>query len=133
MAEPKIEKKSDRADPTLAAVATKRTSKTWDTNGVTPPADIPAPDALTREATHSKPPNYLDDALKHAELPDPAPDPFAEIRGNSDEIHKKFQLPKGLPNLAEAASERTTVYQDVRYFAQNVLDEVSFYYGATTA
>jgi hypothetical protein len=65
-------------------------------------------------------------------VPDRVPDPFADIRGNSDKIHEIFELPKGLPSPAKAASERTTVYQDVRYFAQNILDEVSFYYGATT-
>ncbi len=315
MAEPEIEKRSDRV--IVAAVATKRTSQTSDTNGATPPADKPAPDALTKEATYSTPPDYLDDALKHAERllkyaaetgididpairnpilqagtassngwnegtaanllkaltdlaarvkpvtseslevskkdtnralwgyytaavllafvivpfsvatfvgsaissairtdiatgnelavklrvqlgpppavtqavasmtgassaptsspstpsPSGAPpgtdandvinelqqfastiraidararqlnwlvldlvlDPFANIRGKPAEIHKKFQLPEGLPNLAEAASERTAVYQDVRYFAQNILDEMSFYYGAITA
>jgi hypothetical protein len=65
MAEPEIEKRSDRV--IVAAVATKRTSQTSDTNGATPPADKPAPDALTKEATYSTPPDYLDDALKHAE------------------------------------------------------------------
>ena len=68
MAEPEIEKRSDRADPiTIAAVATKRTSQTSGTNGATSPAEKPAPDALTRDAADSKPPDYLDDALKHAE------------------------------------------------------------------
>jgi hypothetical protein len=66
-------------------------------------------------------------------VPVPVPDPFADMRGNPDKIHDQFQLPEGLPDLAKAASERTTVYQDVRYFAQNILDEVSFYYGAITA
>ena len=55
------------------------------------------------------------------------------MRGNPSKIHDQFQLPEGLPDLAKAASERTTVYQDLRYFAQNILDEVSFYYGAITA
>jgi hypothetical protein len=59
-------------------------------------------------------------------------DPNAEIRGNQGEIHKKFQLPEGLPDLPEAANGRINVYQDVRYFAQNLLDDVSFYYGAIT-
>jgi hypothetical protein len=286
---------------TIAAVATKGTSQTSDTNGATPQADKPAADALTKEATYSKPPDYLDDALKHAEQllkytaetgtgvdpairnsilqartassngwnegtaadlltaltdlaarvkpvtreslewckkdtnralwgiyaavvllafvivpfsvatfvasaissairtdiatcnelvlklrgqlgPPPtvtqagasmtgAPlginandvitelqqfaatiraidararhlnwlvldlvlDPFANIRGNPLEINKEFELPAGLLNPAEAAIERTRVYQDVRYFAQNILDEVAFYYGAITA
>lgn len=318
MAEPEIEKRSDRADPiTIAAVVTKRTSQTSDTNGATSPAEKPAPDALTREAAYSKPPDYLDDALKHAErllkyaaetgihigsairnsilqartassngwnertaanlltaLTDLAarvkpvsaetlavskkdtnrtlwgcytaagllalvivpfsvatfvgsaissairtdivtgnrltvdlrmqlgsppavvqagasmtgassaptsspstpsssalppginptdvinelqqfattiraidararqlnwlvlnlvPDPFADKRGNPDEINSKFELPAGLPNPAEAAIEQTSVYQKVRYFAQNIVDEVSVCYGAITA
>jgi hypothetical protein len=59
-------------------------------------------------------------------------DPYADIRGKPMEVHKKFQLPEGIPDLAQAANERTNVYQDVRYFAQNLLDDVSFYYGAIT-
>jgi len=66
-------------------------------------------------------------------VPPLIPDPFADMRGNPRKIHDQFQLPEGLPDLAKAASERTTVYQDLRYFAQNILDEVSFYYGAITA
>jgi hypothetical protein len=57
-------------------------------------------------------------------------DPFAAIRKNPAALHEKFQLPSGLENLALAANERTDVYQDVRYFAQNLLDDVSFFYGA---
>ncbi|WP_446742522.1 hypothetical protein [Silvibacterium acidisoli] len=57
-------------------------------------------------------------------------DPFAGIRKDQQKLHDTFQLPSGLPNLAIAANERTRVYQDVRYFAQNLLDDVSFFYGA---
>ena len=60
-------------------------------------------------------------------------DPFASIRKNPNAVHDKFQLPVGLPNYAVAASERTLVYQDVRYFAQSALDDVSFFYGAATS
>jgi hypothetical protein len=59
-------------------------------------------------------------------------DPNASVRGNPAAIHKKFELPEGLPDLAQAANDRINVYQDVRYFAQNLLDDVSFYYGAVT-
>jgi hypothetical protein len=59
-------------------------------------------------------------------------DPFAEIRKDPNKIHDKFELPAGLPDLARAAGERTTVYQDVRYFGQSLLDDVSFFYGAIT-
>jgi hypothetical protein len=60
-------------------------------------------------------------------------DPFGAYRNNPDAIHAKFQLPVGLPDLSAAAEERTQVYQDVRYFAQSLLDDVSFFYGAITA
>lgn len=60
-------------------------------------------------------------------------DPYSGIRSKPDQVHKTFQLPDGLPNFASAADGRTKVYQDVRYFAQSVLDDVSFFYGAVTA
>jgi hypothetical protein len=60
-------------------------------------------------------------------------DPFAPIRNDPGKIHETFQLPKGLPNFDVAAENLTTVYQDVRYFAQSLLDDVSFFYGAITS
>lgn len=60
-------------------------------------------------------------------------DPFGSYRNNPEAIHAKFQLPLGLPDLSAAAEDRTQVYQDVRYFAQSLLDDVSFFYGAITA
>ena len=60
-------------------------------------------------------------------------DPFASIRKEPSAVHDKFQLPKGLPNFSSAADERTAVYQDVRYFAQSLMDDVSFFYGAIAA
>jgi hypothetical protein len=60
-------------------------------------------------------------------------DPFGSYRNNPEAIHAKFQLPVGLPDLSAAAEDRTQVYQDVRYFAQSLLDDVSFFYGAITA
>jgi hypothetical protein len=57
-------------------------------------------------------------------------DPFASIRKDPQKLHDTFQLPTGLPNLPQAASDLTRVYQDVRYFGQSLLDDVSFYYGA---
>jgi hypothetical protein len=60
-------------------------------------------------------------------------DPFASVRTDPTALHNKFQLPTGLPNFASAADERTAVFQDVRYFAQSLLDDVSFFYGAIAA
>src|SRR5271165_6251240 len=61
-------------------------------------------------------------------------DPYgAAIRTDPNKAHETFQLPDGLPNLAVAAAKVTRTYKDVRYFAQNLLDDVSFYYGAFTA
>jgi hypothetical protein len=42
-------------------------------------------------------------------------------------------LPTGIPNLAQATDDRTTVYQEVRFFAQSTLDDASFFYGAITS
>jgi hypothetical protein len=59
-------------------------------------------------------------------------DPFASIRKNYQKIRDKFELPQGLTDFATAADDRTMVYQEVRYFAQSILDDVSFFYGAMT-
>jgi hypothetical protein len=59
-------------------------------------------------------------------------DPFEGIRKNPTAIHDTFELPKGLPDLPNALYDRIMVYQDVRYFAQSLLDDVSFFYGAVT-
>jgi hypothetical protein len=63
--------------------------------------------------------------------------PFANTntntRASADLYNEKFQLPAGLTNYWEAAEGRTVVYQRVRTFAQNVLDDVSFSYGAFAA
>jgi hypothetical protein len=61
-----------------------------------------------------------------------ARDPFAGIRNDQKKLHDTFQLPAGLPNLAKASSDLTMTYQDVRYFGQSLLDDISFYYGAIT-
>jgi hypothetical protein len=59
-------------------------------------------------------------------------DPCQWLRSSPVTAHAVFQLPPGLPNLAQAALDRTTLYQDVRYFAQNLLDNMSFFYGSIT-
>jgi hypothetical protein len=61
-------------------------------------------------------------------------DPYRDIRRDAKALHDKFQLPEDLPkHLVEAADSRITVYQDVRYFAQSLLDDVSVFYGAVAA
>lgn len=60
-------------------------------------------------------------------------DPFASIRKDYKQIHEKFELPQALNDFATAADDRTMVYQEVRYFAQSILDDVSFFYGAMTS
>jgi hypothetical protein len=65
-------------------------------------------------------------------VPNKEPDPCNAIRNDPKRLHQVFQLPAGLPNLAQAAEDRTTLYQDIRYFAQAMLDDESFFYGAIT-
>jgi hypothetical protein len=58
-------------------------------------------------------------------------DPYQSIRGNPDAIHHKFQLlPEVTKHLEAAVDDRVMVYQDVRYFAQSLQDDVSTFYGA---
>jgi hypothetical protein len=61
-------------------------------------------------------------------------DPYAAIRSDPSMEHKIFQLPElppGAPQaVALAAADRVRVYQDVRYFAEGLLDYVSYLYGA---
>jgi hypothetical protein len=58
-------------------------------------------------------------------------DPYASIRGIPAQVHETFQLPAELPaHLEQAADQSIKLFQDVRYFAQAVLDDVSLFYGA---
>jgi hypothetical protein len=59
-------------------------------------------------------------------------DPFKSIRGCVEEEHATFQLPQDLRDFPRAASKLTTTYQDVRYYAQNLVDDTSLGYGALT-
>lgn len=60
-------------------------------------------------------------------------DPFSTNRNNPAKMHEIFQLNVGLTNLWEEAERRTRVYQRVRSFAQSILDNVAFSYGAVAA
>ncbi len=58
-------------------------------------------------------------------------DPYSRIRHNAPAIHEKFQLPPELPShLEQAVDQRVVVYQDVRYFAQSLQEDVAMFYGA---
>ena len=59
--------------------------------------------------------------------------PFAEDRLDDTKRREKFELPPSLPNLYQARDERTATYQDVRYFAQTLLNDSSVFYGAITS
>jgi hypothetical protein len=57
-------------------------------------------------------------------------DPFENIRKSPQAIHDKFQLPPDVTShLQSAFDERIVAYQDVRYFAQTLLDDVALFYG----
>jgi hypothetical protein len=60
-------------------------------------------------------------------------DPLALDRKDPVKIHNDLQLPEGLTDFAWAAGDRTKRYQDIRYFAQSLMDDVNFYYGAISA
>ena len=52
---------------------------------------------------------------------------------NQNQLKKKFQINLPLVNMPQALEDLTNTYQDVRSFAQDILDLVSVYYGAITA
>jgi len=57
-------------------------------------------------------------------------DPFSNLRGPG-EFKNTFQLPVPLPSeLLPVLSGRILVYQDARSFGQDVVDDVSIFYGA---
>jgi hypothetical protein len=60
-------------------------------------------------------------------------DPFAQVRTNLATLRERFQLDVGLTNLVHARDSRTATYQEVRSFAQSVVDGVSCSYGAFAA
>jgi len=60
-------------------------------------------------------------------------DPCAGNRNNPEALHRIFELPPEIPNLVQAVDDRTAVYQEVRYFAQSLLDDTSFFYGAVAS
>jgi hypothetical protein len=69
-------------------------------------------------------------------------DPFEDLRPGvakdpkkaqdlAVQLKEKLQLPVPLPNdLAPVAADRILVYQDVRYFGQSIVDDVSVWYSA---
>jgi hypothetical protein len=64
---------------------------------------------------------YKDDTKKKSEYED-----------DKEKLKAMFQLPVGLPNKPQALDTITETYQDVRSFAQDVVDLVSVSYGAIT-
>lgn len=62
-------------------------------------------------------------------------DPYTGKRGDRDEMRKTFQLKVPLVSIAdlvEGSNDRLTVYQEVRAFGQDTVDDVSVFYGAIT-
>jgi len=57
----------------------------------------------------------------------------AQLEANQHFIRANFQLPIPLSNMPQALDTITTTYQEVRSFAQDILDLVSICYGAVTA
>ena len=60
-------------------------------------------------------------------------DPYLGIRANADALNETFELSLPLANYAQTAVDHTKVYQKIRYFAQHLADDVSFYYGAVSS
>jgi hypothetical protein len=99
-----------------------------------PPAAVDKNEVITELQLYASTIRSIDAHARQLKVlvPNSEPDPCNSIRKEPAKTHAVFQLPAGLPNLAQAAQDRTTLYQDIRYFAQNLLDDESFCYGAIT-
>jgi hypothetical protein len=60
-------------------------------------------------------------------------DPYYAILNSPDKLTQQFELTVPLTDYAQAAVDRTKTYQKVRYFAQHLVDDVAFYYGAVSS
>src|ERR1039458_9938034 len=101
---------------------------------VPPPPDVNRNDVISELQLYASTIRSIDARARQLKwlVPNREVDPCNAIRREPQKLHQVFQLPAGLPNLAQAAQDRTTLYQDVRYFAQSLLDDESFFYGAIT-
>lgn len=99
-----------------------------------PPANVNYDDVVSELQLYATTIRSIDARARQLKwlVPSEEPDPCHAIRKDPVKLHQVFQLPAGLPNLAVAAQERTAFYQDIRYFAQNLVDDESFFYGAMT-
>jgi hypothetical protein len=62
-------------------------------------------------------------------------DPGADINTRAAFLKEKFELPVplDLENLQKPRDDLTVTYQDVRYFAQNIMSDTSTFYGALSS
>lgn len=101
---------------------------------VAPPAGVDANEIVPELQQYASTIRAIDERARQLKwlVPNREIDPCGQFRQKPWELHQIFQLPAGLPNFAQAAQDRTTLYQDIRYFAQNLLDDETFFYGAIT-
>ena len=57
----------------------------------------------------------------------------SEDTGTPEQRKQRFELPVGIPDPVAARDNITNTYQDVRYFAQSILTDISVFYGAITS
>jgi hypothetical protein len=70
--------------------------------------------------------------LPHIAVPPPLTAPDGTLAQQADYLKKKFELriPLEIDNLAPERDNMTVTYQDVRFFAQNIMSDVTTFYGA---
>ena len=59
--------------------------------------------------------------------------PFENEQGDAKKRRETFELDPGIANMYHERDARTATYQEVRHFAQTLLNDVSVFYGAITA
>jgi hypothetical protein len=123
-----------------------QTQMTTTTRGVSPtdlPAGLLRPDVVKDFQQYAATIRNIDGQARELSfymhpykfLRDPASiDPYYKIREEQPaKLTSTFELPVPLNDYGQAAVDRTRTYQQVRYFAQHLVDDVSFYYGAVSS
>jgi hypothetical protein len=78
--------------------------------------------------SHSRRLNRL--VFPHVEIPPPLRCNIGDAMQDAECLKAKFELPYQLDNLVLARDRMTETYQDVRFFAQSITNDVLTFYGA---
>lgn len=96
------------------------------------PADVPVKDVITDLQLFASTIRTIDGQAKllNAFVFSTGTDRLAGYRRDPNAMRLWLELPRGLPDIPDAANDRIQVYQDIRYFALDSQQRASLFYGA---